>query len=270
MSSAIRTSSALGSPTVGRRTVAAGAMWAVPVIAVAAAAPAVAASQCVVTTTFDNLQPGTSPATLTFLPSTITASIAYSSTGNGGVNTPGATGQVAATSSTPPWNYIEVEMLDPIEQGDSVTVTLSFTSPVENLTFKLHDIDGISGAFQDTVEILTLTNGFSFVPGANITGNGTSGNRFRNVTSVDNPISTGVADVTLMWAGPIQVVSFRYVAGTNGDSQNQHIGLGDISFTDCVSDPGSSRRMLRRPATATPIPDDLAESSAESDGTVDR
>lgn len=264
-------SSTTHAQTVSRRTVAAGAMWAVPVIAVAAAAPAMAASQCVVTTNFDNLTVGTSPTTFTFSPSPVTATISYASTGQGGDNTPGGTGQVAATSTSPSWNYIEVELLDELNTGDSVTVTLTFSAPVENLTFKLHDIDGLASQWRDTVRVNTA--GYTFVAGANIIGTGTNADRFRNATNVDNPIDTGVADVTLSWAGPIQVVSFALIAGSNGQSSNQHIGLGDISFTDCVSDPGFARRMARQIATATPIPDDLAElsaASAASDGTVDR
>ena len=243
-------------------------MWAVPVIVTAAAAPAMAASQCVVTTHFDNLTVGTSPTTFTFSPSLVTASISYSSTGQDGDNTPGGTGTVAATSTSPSWNYIEIEMLEPLNTNDSITVTITLSEPVENLTFKIHDIDGLASQWKDTVRVNTA--GYTSVPGVNIIGTGTAADRFRNATNVDNPIETGVADVTLSWAGPVQVVSFTYVAGSSGNSDNQHIGLGDISFTDCVAGPGFDRRMQRQAATATPAPGGLAELSARSDGTVDR
>ena len=82
-------------------------------VALAVAAPAYATSvPCVVQTNFDDLTPGTKPTSLTFLPSTVTATIAYASTGNGGDDTPGGTGQVAATDTNPSWNYLEVEMLE--------------------------------------------------------------------------------------------------------------------------------------------------------------
>ena len=84
----------------------------------------------------------TTPAVLTFLPSTITATIAYASTGNGGDNTPGGTGQVAATDTSPPWNYIEVEMLDQLSVGDTVDGDHhAVAQAVTNLSFRIHDID---------------------------------------------------------------------------------------------------------------------------------
>ncbi|HSF97982.1 MAG TPA: hypothetical protein VLA55_04760 [Ornithinibacter sp.] len=268
MSSAIHTSSGNGARSITRRTVSAGAAWAVPVIAMAAAAPAMATSQCVVTTNFDDLTVGTRPTMLTFLPSSVTAVVTYTSTGNGGDDTPGDTGLVAATSTSPSWNYLEIEMLEPLTTNDSVTVTITFSAPVENLTFKLHDIDGLANQWRDTVRIDTA--GFTSVRGANIIGTGVTGDPFRNQTEVDNPIETGVADVTLTWAGPVDAVTFTYLAGISGSSDNQHIGLGDISFTDCVANPGSDHRLQLRAAGATPLPDDLAELSAEPYGTVDR
>lgn len=265
-------SSFVRSRPVTRRSVSAGAVWAVPVIAVAASAPAMAASQCVVTTNFDGLTPGTTPTTLTFLPSTVTATLGFTSSGLGGDNTPGDTGEVAATSTSPSWNYIEVEMLAPIDQGDSIQVTISLTEAVENLTFKIHDIDGLSGQWQDTVRVDTA--GFTFVPGANIIGDGSNGTRFRNATPGDDPIDSGVADVTLSWVGPVQTVSFSYIAGRDRDTNNQHIGLGDISFTDCVFGSSTSRQgQDRQPATATPLAGNVAQRStpsAESADTVDR
>lgn len=46
----------LNSPTIGRRTIVKGAAWAVPVVAVSAAAPAFAASRCVPVPVIDGLQ----------------------------------------------------------------------------------------------------------------------------------------------------------------------------------------------------------------------
>ena len=67
----------------------------------------------------DNLTPGQPVGVLKFLPSTVTATIAF---GNGaGSGQTGGTGQVAATTTTPPWNYIEVEMSDPLNAGDYMT-----------------------------------------------------------------------------------------------------------------------------------------------------
>ena len=32
----------------------------------------------------------------------------------------------------------------------------------------------------------------------------------------------------------MSVVTIRYIAGINGDSGNQHIGLGDLSYDACL------------------------------------
>jgi hypothetical protein len=143
-----------GRPTsaISRRTLARGVAWTTPIAFVAVAAPAYATSiPCVVQTNFDSLEPGTKPSLLTFSPSTITATITYSSSGNGGDDTPGGTGQVAVTNTNPPWNYIEVEMLSQLTLGDTVTVTITFTQAVTNLTFRIHDIDKTSSGWDDLV-----------------------------------------------------------------------------------------------------------------------
>ena len=42
----------------------------------------------------------------------------------------------------------------------------------------------------------------------------------------------------LTWAAPVSEVTLTYRAGMTGDSDNQHIGIGAISFTDCVAKQG--------------------------------
>jgi hypothetical protein len=43
--------------------------------------------------------------------------------------------------------------------------------------------------------------------------------------------------VDLKWAGSLSQVKFRYRARNSGNSGNQHIGIGNISFSDCVANP---------------------------------
>ena len=181
-------------------------------VAVAVAAPAFATSiPCVVQTNFDDLTPGTKPTMLTFLPSTITATIAYSSTGNGGDDTPGGTGQVAATDTDPSWNYLEVEMLDQLTLDDTVTVTITFTQAVTNLTFRIHDIDKTSEGWDDLV--IVNTTGFTYSAGTDVIGNGTALTPFRNQHTGDQDIDSGRNHVDLTWAGPVAQVQFIYKAG---------------------------------------------------------
>ena len=68
-------------------------------------------------------------------------------------------------------------------------------------------------------------------------GTGTSALPFRNNVAGDQAIDSGLNHVDLNWAGPIQDVTLTYKAGMNGDSSNQHIGIGNLSFTDCVANP---------------------------------
>jgi hypothetical protein len=46
-----------------------------------------------------------------------------------------------------------------------------------------------------------------------------------------------LGDVQLSWAGTVSQVQFTYRAGITGASVNQHIGIGNISFSDCVANP---------------------------------
>ncbi len=225
-----------------RRAVTRGGVWAAPVVAIGAAAPAYAASgPCLVRTNFDDLTPGQPVGTLTFPPSDVTGTLTFSST-------PGNTGEVAATSTVPSWNYVEIEMLQPVQQGKQITVTLVLSQPVENLSFKLHDIDSEEGGYRDTVVV--HTPGYVASRGANIQGAGSAADPLRPVDWGDTPIASGLGDVELTWAGPVQTVSFTYVGGLTGNSQNQHIGLGNISFTDCVANPDRQAVDLSRVAVA--------------------
>ncbi len=229
-----------------RRSVTRGVAWTAPLAIVAVAAPAFAASArevppCVVQTNFDNLRPGTTPSVLTFLPSTITATISYASTGNGGDSTPGGTGQVASTTTTPPWNYIEVEMLSQLTAGDTVTVTITFSAAITNLSFRIHDIDKTAEGWDDYV--IVTTGGYTFVRGTDVIGNGTASGTttntgpFRNSHTGDQAIDSGLNHVDLTWAGPLTQIQFIYKAGMTGNSANQHIGIGNLSFSDCVANP---------------------------------
>ena len=68
-------------------------------------------------------------------------------------------------------------------------------------------------------------------------GNGTALTPFRNQHTGDQDIDSGRNHVDLTWAGPVAQVQFIYKAGKTGNSDNQHIGIGNISFSDCVANP---------------------------------
>lgn len=226
------------STQISRRTIAQGTAWAVPVIAIGAAAPRSAASPnpCVPSTDYDTLKPGTSPKTIVFSDGTV-ASLSYDFNGA----PPGDTGKVARTSTNPAWNYIEVEMLadgrrDDLDEGDTVTVTITFPQgAVENLALTLHDIDWVAGDWQDQVIINAPlgTGGYSLSKGSNLKGSGTAADPIQPVKSGDLPIDSGNNRVIVNYPGRVTQVSFTYRAGITGSSGNQHIGLGNLSFQKC-------------------------------------
>jgi hypothetical protein len=226
------------SRTMTRRTVARGIAWSAPLAAVSVAAPAYASSiPCQVTTVLDSLTPGQPVGVLTFLPSTVTATIAFAN--GAGSGQMGDTGEVAQTSTLPPWNYIEVEMTDPLNAGDYIDVTITLSQAVTNLSFRIHDIDktGSQQQYGWNDEVWVQTAGFTFVRGTNVIGAGTDADAFRNNVFGDQAIDSGLNHVDLKWAGSVSQVKFRYRARNSGDSGNQHIGIGNISFSDCVANP---------------------------------
>jgi hypothetical protein len=233
---------------VSRRTLMKTAAWTVPVIAFAAPLPSAAASPCTPTTSYDNLQVGSSPTMISFLPDLgVAASIAYSY--NPGGLAIGDTGTVAQTSTIPPWRYIELEMLrqgNParLTAGSYIQVTIALTAPVTGFSLLLHDIDSEEGGYIDSVEVVTA--GWVGQRGTNIQGDGTSGNRYRPIAWGDYPISSGDGRLRLTWPGTISAATFRYVAGLTGNSANQHIGLGDLSYSACVPAAGPSARSAAR------------------------
>ena len=72
-------------------------------------------------------------------------------------------------------------------------------------------------------------------------GTGTDADAFRNNVFGDQAIDSGLNHVDLKWAGSLSQVKFRYRARNSGNSGNQHIGIGNISFSDCVANPNGRR-----------------------------
>ena len=276
---------------VTRRTLVKSAAWSVPVIAFAAPVPAYAASPCTPSTNFDGLTPGNQVQTsIVFYnslnqPTGVTASIAYASNGQGGDSTPGGTGTVAATSTNPSWNYIEIEMLSELNAGDWVTLTLTLSQAVSGLSFTIHDIDKVRNgqnqvAWEDFVEISGTFSGnpVSYLPvlGNNVTGAGTAASPFQPINWGDNPIDSGLNRVTVGFNAPVNQFVIKYRAGQNGYSGNQHIGLGNISYSICApaAAPNKQARSLAAPLATEPrlLPqesDGFVGADGVADGTVD-
>lgn len=262
---------------VSRRTLVKGAAWAVPVIAFAAPVPAFAASRCVPSTSLDSLAEGTSPTQIAFFPAAnppVTAGLAYSKSSNP-VDT-GATGQVATTSTMPPWNYLELEMERnnndrPLTAGDWVQLTITMSEPVTGLSFIIHDIDSTSSGWRDYINVRTPGYSVNLGNPTNLQGTGSEADPIRPIQNGDLPISSGENAVRLTWNGVVQVVVIRYIAGMTGNSANQHVGLGNLSYQACVPPTSRSARSAAPQATQafiTALPSGSA--LVESDGSVDQ
>lgn len=247
--------SARPSAGVSRRTVMKGAAWSAPLLVAAVAAPAYAASQCTPEASFDSLQVGSSPTSITFLPAgtpAITATLTYASNGQGGVSTPGNTGRVARTSTSPAWNYLEVQMVSSLNVGDWVELTIAFSSAVQGLSFIIHDIDKSDSpqnvGWVDNVVVSRppANAAYTSALGGNIQGAGTTVSPFNPIKWGDTPIDGGLGRVRVTWPGSVTQVKVRYLAGATGDAQSQHIGIGNLSYDACVA--STTRSLAARSA----------------------
>lgn len=233
-----------------RRTIAKGAAWAAPVITIAAAAPVASASgptgpTCQGTTSFDSLTLGTKPAMIQFLPSAITANLTYGKS-PAGVDM-GPTGQVKNENVS--WKYIALQMNarsaaggSYLVKGDKVTMTLQFSAPVENLSITIHDIDKQENAWNDLVHFDTPPT--SVTNGSNVKGTGTSGDPLQAKAWGNQTTGNGTERSVVTWADPITMLTITYEAGgpsssnpnyQYGNSQNQWVAIGNISFNSCVT-----------------------------------
>ena len=120
--------------------------------------------------------------------------------------------------------------------GDTVITTLTFdadpsggmTDEVENVSFRLNDIDAASGSWQDIISISALDADGNAV-GVTITADGNdlvSGDTITGAESTDSEASVdGSALVTI--AGPVHSVSIVYA---NGQTSTQTLWVSDVHF----------------------------------------
>lgn len=253
-----RSESAPGATPISRRTFARTTAWAVPTVAIGAAAPALAASSCPpIAYKFDLnssfTRSSNTSATLTTAdpagapkPVTMTVTAAYTGnmksgsetvgeantnltiqTGNvGGYSTGALT--IAQTLTGSPSNY---------QRNALGTYTFSFTSggkplTVTGLSFTITDIDSTSGDFIDTVE---LTPGFTITNrSAALTGGAVLGNPIKP-TSANAPqgIDAAGGNLSVTYAGPLTGFTMTYwnsMSSFSGVDRDQTVFLTNVSF----------------------------------------
>lgn len=136
--------------------------------------------------------------------------------------------------------YIEGEGL-----GETSTATFSFTAnsgsgmtdEVQNVSFRLNDIDSQAGNWQDQITITAYDADGNIVP-VNITSSGNdtvSSNTITGGESTDDQtVADGSAYVSI--EGPVQTIQIDYA---NGGPYYQIIWVSDIYFTTIPDDPGN-------------------------------
>jgi hypothetical protein len=237
-----------------RRTLMRGAAWSVPVVAVAAQAPAFAASPC------DQqgyrldwgVTPYVAPANLTVSPNAGVATVAASAEGTpitvtltstlSGLGVTRYTGNLTVLTTT------NIGALGAGEQGVAVrtngtsltslssqTITVTFSRPVSNLSFTIVDIDRDAN-FNDRVIMSPLPT--SYTRAATVDGSGDAGletansGPFRQTGSTTNLDDTsGAGNVTVRYAGGTSFTSFQILYFNASSSGPQGILLSDFIFT---------------------------------------
>lgn len=249
----------LSSPS--RRTIVRGAAWSVPVIAVATAAPAFAASPCDTSYSFRldwGVTPYTPPASLTADPNRGVATVPPTANG-----TPGALDLSVTFASTLQNGTTRYDQnlnvlpttgiggLVPSQQGVAIrssntgafnrtqTVSITFSRAVSNLSFSVVDIDR-AGNFNDRVSFNPLPT--SYTRAATVSGNGayvtdpilspnTGAFRYTglDLDGFEDTSSAGV--VTVNYAGGPSFTSFDLIYWSTQTSGPQGILLSDFTFT---------------------------------------
>lgn len=122
----------------------------------------------------------------------------------------------------------------------SITVTISFASPVTAASFSIFDIDYSSGGFTDQIRNVSATDSVSIyyptISGTNssyttVAGSGASAT-VTGIQSSTDGASTGNATFTF-GGNEVTSISFTYGNASSAPSNpsGQSIGLGDITYT---------------------------------------
>lgn len=217
--------------TLSRRSVLTTAAWSAPVIAVTAATPAFAASQCVPTTLdWNTSAAGTRPTTVTIPGATPTLTATFAVAYASGTPTAASGTVVAGPQGAVTGNYYRVEFANPAANVSS-TVTITFDRAVRGVNFTILDIDA-TASYRDEIEV--LTPGFTATPASRVIGTGTSADPFRMNTPYANIAPTSAdGNLQLSWAGPLSSVSFRYFNANVTGSQNMVVGISNIGVNPC-------------------------------------
>jgi hypothetical protein len=224
---------------VSRRLVTRTAAWATPVVLTAVTAPAYAAASTATCTDSgqDPLNQGYGYQVPWFYlgddPYTVDVDVATSARNAAGAAiTPGSgTGTLQKTSYR--LSYIKLAMPTTAAQGDTVSITLTLTRAVRNLTFTLTNVDKTAGQWVDQVVASPAAFGV-LSRGANVAGSGTTADPFTGKADKAVTSKDASGDVIVTWPGLVQQVTVSYTAGIAQTSKStQYVGVGGFSYDNC-------------------------------------
>lgn len=248
------------STTLRRRTVTRTAAWAVPAVATAVAAPAYAASgaQCqqrgpgtiLLQTVQDGDRTVPSTATAIVFPGGVSAWLSYDRLGsrrphrnqppvlvhldpfdNTGQDPEAQTGKTGRAQYAGAWSYICLEHPAGMVAGDVLTMTITFTQPVQRFSLTLTQVDAIAGSYDDNVTL--SPGGFAVTgKGSAISGDGTT-TPFHS-TSMGTTASPD-HDVSVEWVGSGQQFVVSFAVGDYGTDSpcGQWMGVGNFVIDSC-------------------------------------
>ena len=217
--------------SISRRTVTRGMAWTAPVVLAAVAAPAYATSLACLQGEAVLINPGSDAVVtvLTFPPSLVTAAVTYSAQAWLD-QTPGDTGQVRRTEFPEggQWNYIKLRHPEGADTDDTVTMTITFSVPVKNLTLRITNIDQVTGDFIDEVTVVPPPTTATTGPRVGLSAGG-----FRATT--EGAITSAEGNANLLWSTSVQQVqiTLRAADEENASFEGQYVGVGVIGFDNC-------------------------------------
>jgi hypothetical protein len=226
---------------VGRRSLTRGAAWSVPVVALAMAAPANAATSGCKNTTgtlswktikpVGKVQTGkTLATTLGGVTANVTTTGDTGATDNG-INT---TGPIGGSGS------LILFHSENDNSDTSQTITITFSAQVSNVSLSLLDIDSsqdktffnTTNHWQDLVSVSPAPS--TAAKGSTVMGSGTTGSPYRATTkNTTVPDGSATGNVDLTFAGPLKTITVVYSQDGSQDGSPK-MGISDISFQACV------------------------------------
>lgn len=233
-----------------RRALVHGAAWSVPVVTVAAAAPAFAASPCATdynlrldwgTTTYAKASANLGTATVTAGAGTSPVTVSFASTKNGtGVRAASnltVTTQTNVGGSGAGEQALELYHAQPSTSGraNRQDVVITFSRPVTGLSFTISDIDSFddNGHDNDYVDYVELTGTYAATKASGLLGSGTQADPWR-MQNTNNSIATtsSAGNVSVTYPGAVTSITLSFYNGAQQQAKGQHaIYLNDLTFT---------------------------------------